>query len=356
VIDALVLLVALLLKSTFVAAAAALLVAALKVLRVSAAARHFVWLLAFAAIALLPLLSLVLPQLIFAIPYSAFGAVGPDLSSPGEHLPDRAGMALVWCVYMLGAAVLLARLATARLALSALWRRARPHIGLASELSQACGVRGAVTVRVADQAVAPMTWGRRVLLPQDAVTWPAARERGVLVHELSHVARRDSLTQLSAAIVRAFFWFSPAVWFALRALRLEQEHACDERVLGAGVGAAEYAETLLEVAIGVRQPPVGMGVSSAMVRRSDLERRVVAVLAPLRARSLGAGGAVALCAVLLASSALIAAVRPVDSARVLGPLAPLSTTLDPLSARLAPLPRLTGRISLPDEPSSDDAR
>lgn len=360
-IDALVPFVALLLKSTLIVAMAASLVTTLRSLRISASARHVIWLLAFGAIALLPLLSIAMPQIALVVAYSAFGAALPNLNSSGEHLPDRAGMILVWGIYVFGAAVSLARLVAARLALSALWRRAKPHIGAihGAELSRTCGARRAVEVRIADAPIAPITWGKRVLLPVGAATWPMSRDYDVLAHELSHVSRRDSLTQLLAAIVRALFWFSPAVWFGLRGLRLEQEHACDERVLGAGAEATAYAETLLDVAAGVRQPPVGMGVSSAMVGRSDLERRIVSVLAPVRTRPLGVGRVGALGAVLLASTASIAALHPVDSARVLAPLGSLSAATSPLqpsTARLAPLPRLTGRIRLRDDPNTDQTR
>lgn len=351
--EALVPLLALVVKSTLIVVVAGALVAALKALRIEAAARHSVWLAAFAAIAVLPVAAAVLPGFAVVLPYSALGIATPDLSAPGAHVPERGWMAWVWSAYALGAGFMLARLAAARLSLTNLWRRAHAYEGACDigELARACGARGEIEVRVSDAPVAPLTWGARVLLPPDAVNWPAARARDVLLHELSHVARRDSLTQILAAIVRALFWFSPAVWFALRGLRIEQEHACDERVLARGAEAVGYAQTLLDVAAGVRQPSLGMGVSTAMARASNLEQRVVAVLAPARLRRLSLMQTAVLGAALFASSAALAVARPV--ALVLGPLPPMTTTLAPLTR----LPPLTERIDVPEEhPSSDPAR
>lgn len=344
--------VALLVKSTFIVLSAGALVMALKALRVAASARHCVWLTAFFATALLPLLALTLPQIEILFPYSALGITTHEFSTPGEHLPDRRAASWIWSIYAVGVGVMLARLAGARAALGALWRRARPYTAQTGldELKDLAGVHAAVEIRVSDKSIAPLTWGTRVLLPADAMDWPAPRRRNVLLHELCHMARRDSLTQMLAAVVRAAFWFSPAVWFALREMRMEQEHACDERVLGIGVASADYAQTLLDVAAGSQTPKPGMGVSIAMVHPSNLERRVMEIIKPEHARPLRTAHAAMLGAGLICTGAALAAVQPRDSARNLGTLGPLTAAQQPLDAelqRLAPLPGLTARLDVP---------
>lgn len=359
--EALIPVLSLLAKSTLIVVCAWVLVTALKALQVAAAARHFVWLTAFAAIALLPVLALALPQITIALPYSALGFATPDLSTPGEHLPDRSVAMWIWGIYAIGAGAMLARLLGARAALSPLWRQARPqalHADIEA-IKQRAGVRAAIEVRVWDQTIAPLTWGPRVLLPADAPHWPPPRLRDVLLHELSHMARRDSLTQMLAALVRAAFWFSPAVWFALGKLRIEQEHACDERVLASGVESADYAQTLVDVAAGSQPSQLGMGVSTAMVQRSNLEQRVIAILKPMQPRPLRRAHTAALGAALLCTGAVLAAAQPRDSARILGPLAPLLTIQQPPgneSPRLAPLSRLTARVDVPDAQDANSKR
>jgi beta-lactamase regulating signal transducer with metallopeptidase domain len=345
--------ISLLAKSTLIVLFAGALVLALKALRVSASARHQVWVTAFVVVALLPLLALTLPRITIALPYSALGIAVPDLSTPGEHLLDRLTGSWIWSIYAIGAGLMLARLVGARVALRALWRSARPHAAQAEfdEIKRIAGVSAAIEIRVSDKPIAPLTWGDRVLLPASAIDWPAQRMRNVLLHELCHMARRDSLTQMSAAVVRAVFWFSPAVWFALRELRVEQEHACDECVLTGGVASADYAQTLLDVAMGSRPAHLGMGVSTAMVQRSNLERRVLTILKPAQARLLRTAHKAMLGVVLLCAGAVLAAAQPRDSARMLGPLASLETILQPLdpeTQRLAPLSPLTTRVDAPD--------
>ena len=76
-------------------------------------------------------------------------------------------------------------------------------------------------VRVLHSAETPMplTWGILrpvVLLPADAARWSRARLSAVLLHELTHVRRRDVLAQAIAQLACCLYWFHPAVWYALR--------------------------------------------------------------------------------------------------------------------------------------------
>ena len=53
----------------------------------------------------------------------------------------------------------------------------------------------------------------------------------ILIHELAHIERRDDWTNLAQRILRALFFFHPAVWWVERQLSLEREMACDDVVL-----------------------------------------------------------------------------------------------------------------------------
>ncbi len=133
----------------------------------------------------------------------------------------------------------------------------------------------------------PLTWGSHapvILLPEDALDWPEAHRRIVLRHELAHVARGDSFTQLVAGFVCALYWFHPLVWIAERRLRAECERACDDNVVSLGTPAAEYAAHLLEVARSARAFGAPGFLSVAMARPSQLEGRLLAVLSESRRR------------------------------------------------------------------------
>jgi beta-lactamase regulating signal transducer with metallopeptidase domain len=118
-----------------------------------------------------------------------------------------------------------------------------------------------------------------VLLPAGFTSWPESRLRAVLLHELAHVARRDALAQILAELVCALHWFDPLAWYAARRLARERERACDDRVLGTGLGACEYARQIVEVA---RQAALGKGPGAALaiVQRSELESRILEILNP----------------------------------------------------------------------------
>jgi beta-lactamase regulating signal transducer with metallopeptidase domain len=153
----------------------------------------------------------------------------------------------------------------------------------------------------------PLTWGSLapvILLPEDAIDWPEAHRRIVLRHELAHISRGDSLSQLIAGFTCALYWFHPLVWITERRLRAECERACDDNVVSLGTPAAEYAAHLLEVARSARAFGAPGFLSVAMARPSQLEGRLLAVLNESRRRvSLSRG--VRPVAVLLTALVLI---------------------------------------------------
>jgi hypothetical protein len=153
-----------------------------------------------------------------------------------------------------------------------------------------------------------------VMLPAEADAWSAERRRMVLLHELTHVTRRDCLTQMMAQMACAFYWFNPFIWFAARRLRVEREQACDDYVLSIGTKPSDYASHLLDIARTAHERPVfdwSQTTSVAMARRSQLEGRLLAILSKENKRGavsrVALTGLVALTCLLLLS---LAAVHP----------------------------------------------
>jgi hypothetical protein len=156
----------------------------------------------------------------------------------------------------------------------------------------------------------PMTIGvlrPRVLLPAAADGWSPQRLHAVLVHELGHVRRHDTLIQLGAQLVCALYWWNPLAWLAAARLRIEREHACDDLVLGAGIRPSSYAADLLEVARCISPAEAAHAGAICMVDLSWTEARLRRILdsaaprRPLGARfRLAAGGATLAFAVTLA--------------------------------------------------------
>jgi beta-lactamase regulating signal transducer with metallopeptidase domain len=230
--------------------------------------------------------------------------------------PSGKWLAIAW----LGGAILaLLPLAFGLLA-NARLRRQSPVLSgsdweaLLERSSQQVGLRRRVTLLSAGPRQMPMTfgtWRPCVALPADAANWSAERRRIVLLHELAHIARRDVPLQMVARIACAVYWFHPLAWWALRQMRVEREHACDDHVLVAGQMASDYAAELLEIARAHSHSPVLLNAALSMARPSQLEGRLLAVLDAHRSRKpLGASWAGGLAVLTLALVIALASVRP----------------------------------------------
>jgi beta-lactamase regulating signal transducer with metallopeptidase domain len=70
----------------------------------------------------------------------------------------------------------------------------------------------------------------------------------ILLHEIAHLRRWDDWTNLAQKLVKALFFFHPAVWWIERKVSLEREMACDDAVLSETASPRAYAECLAHLA------------------------------------------------------------------------------------------------------------
>ena len=184
---------------------------------------------------------------------------------------------------------------------------------LAEEISRGYGLRRPVTLLQSSHPSLLVTWGLarpKVILPSAADAWTEERARVVLSHELAHIRRGDWIVQLSAELLRAFYWFNPLLWVACRRLRLESEHACDDEVMRRGFDGTDYATHLIELARALNQRRPLWFPAPAMARPSSLERRVRAMLNDrLERGSISGGTRAAILVVLLAVTTAVAAAQ-----------------------------------------------
>ena len=166
----------------------------------------------------------------------------------------------------------------------------------------------------------------RVYLP-DSLQGPA--RQAVLLHERTHIRRRDPLVKPLFYAVVCLHWFNPLAWLALRAFEHDMEAACDEAAVQ-GCTLAErstYCESLLHFAMQGR--PIRTPGSLAFGQGSVKER----IVHLLHYRRLGAG-ALALCAVAVGVSVTACMVRPQVDASHAAPEPPAATaeTAEPTPA------------------------
>ena len=325
--------------------------------RASAATRHGVWTLAFGGLLVLPLATLALPRWELAILPGAPVRPAPpaaevadvDTEEPArlvageDERAESAAMAAA-AAPMRSRAARPAFLFSWRQALLGIWaagaliglghvvlgswlvrrlaRRARPvgdaaWLQIADQAHASVGLRSPVRLLESDRVAVPVVHGLTqpvVLIPAGTHTWPAARRRAFLLHELAHVQRGDCLVQTMASLARALYWPHPLGWWAQRRLRAEAERASDDRVVAAGMDGSEYAHLLLEAARSLGRAPQPLAVV-AIVERSSLEDRLLALLDPtVRRQALGRPARILGPAIAAALTALVAAVQPVPLA------------------------------------------
>ena len=312
----------LLFKGAFVLGLGAVTVRCLR--QQSAGVRHWIWVLTFVCILLLPV-GLLFPTLNLPIlpanPLPASELASTEAAEsvseviatiPSPSFPWRIVPIAVWLLGILYCWFGLIRRAKkvhrhrddSILVEDIEWQN------LLSELCDSIGLRRPVRLIRWNENGIPMTWGVRkpvVLLPAVSVEWDESKLRMVLLHELAHIQRRDILTQRIAQYVCMMHWCNPFMWRALDTLLIEGEHACDDVVLSLGIKPATYAEFLFKLAKRIFSLPTHARYAVTMANQSELKARVTALLSTSRNRtSITRAGILGACTLFVLLFSLIA--------------------------------------------------
>ena len=258
----------------------------------------------------------------------------PAVSAPTAALPWYArltpwhALAAVWAV---GVAVLAVRGIVGYIKLKC-------HVALACKTSDGCYSGACVT--------APFTLGilrPRVYLPDDL---QGTARRAVLLHEQTHIRRRDPLTKPLFYAVACLHWFNPLAWLAFCTFERDMEAACDEAaVRGRPLPERNaYCESLLHFAVQGRSIPGSLAFGQGSVKE-----RIVHLL---HYRRLGAG-ALAVCAAVVGLSVTACMVRPqVEDAPATAAPPATAETAEPTPA---PAPTSVPAVAAAALPTLDNA-
>ena len=326
--------------------------------RLSAEARHLIWLAVICSFLLLPLAWLALPafqigQRIPMEPGSALKlAAAPVLSrSDYMRLVDKSieyatlarqgaprlsrGLSFAFAVtWLAGILWFAARYLISQRRLKSLAAGAKATRGLqpiVDALARELGYRGRVRLLCSTRCAVPFAFGLRqpaILLPASAGAWPERRLRAVLTHELGHIRRRDVLTQLIAYAICALFWGIPLLWMAYGFLVREAEKSCDRYVINLGIRGTRYARDIVDLARGCPRGHVLLpGTPIIMRRKNMLKERIENILRSMPARvSFGMRDAARVLAVCLCCIVPLLAVTCATSRAAVKPGASLSET------------------------------
>jgi beta-lactamase regulating signal transducer with metallopeptidase domain len=142
------------------------------------------------------------------------------------------------------------------------------------------GLKAPIAVRRLRRDASPHVAGffrSVVMMPPSAASWTIEARHAALVHELTHIKRRDRTTQALAQVACAIYWFNPLVWHAAAGLARERERACDDAVLKFGARPSDYATLLLDLARSTSSWTPATALS--MARPSAIEGRLLSILA-----------------------------------------------------------------------------
>jgi bla regulator protein BlaR1 len=278
-----------------------------------AATRHAAWTAVVVAMLLLPIWSAaglkvalrVLRPMPSPIGIAADPAnVIPAAALPGTTLPDPpaggdSGRGMNWHdvlvgLYLLGASVLLARLAVGTV------RARRLRRGAVIEAGRLTSERCATPITVG--WLAPV-----LILPRGWQHWPLAQLDAVLTHEGEHARRHDPLVQWLALFNRAVFWFHPLAWWLERRLATLAEEACDAAVLAAGHSPQDYSDYLLDFARSVTREGRRVRVVAMAMPGSGLTERMRTILDGVPVQPISRTRVVCTAAFCAMSSVLFAA-------------------------------------------------
>jgi beta-lactamase regulating signal transducer with metallopeptidase domain len=153
------------------------------------------------------------------------------------------------------------------------------------ELLERFGVHAKLDIWLLDGIGQPFVWG----LLRGAIYLPAnfgrigSREhrRGILMHEITHVARFDAAVNCLQTIAQAIFWFHPLVWWANRNIRAEREKCCDETAI-AKLSAAPrvYSSAIVDTLIAEyqsTQPIPSLAIAGPI---KNIEDRIKTIMKP----------------------------------------------------------------------------
>jgi hypothetical protein len=227
--------------------------------RQNSGTRFAVWFLALLTVAALPVLGgfgagLGQGRGLMGVGTSSAGMPWGSLR-PAITMPGRWALC-VFLAWALGASVAMVRLVAGLWRLRQL-RRSCTAIG-AADLDPA--VRATVNAIVASRSVTIATsdhvrvpaaigfWKPAIVLPAWALReLPPDDLNVILLHEYAHLRRWDDWTNLIQKIVRALFFFHPAVWWIENRLAVEREMACDDAVLAETANPQGYASCLVSL-------------------------------------------------------------------------------------------------------------
>jgi TonB family protein len=134
-------------------------------------------------------------------------------------------------------------------------------------------------IRLSDDISGPVTFGLNnpvILFPPSFLNLDEGSQRAIVIHELIHVKRRDWIYSISEEVIRAAFWFHPAIWWLLGQIQLTREQVVDRAAIEFTSSREQYLEALLAVAKTRFRPDLAL--APLFLKKRHLAQRVAAIV------------------------------------------------------------------------------
>ena len=144
-------------------------------------------------------------------------------------------------------------------------------------------IKKQICLMVSDEVKVPVAVGLiepKILIPDYAINWPQESVKTILLHEIAHLKRHDSISQIIAQIACVLHWFNPLVWIATFKLFIERERAADDYVLNGGIKVSAYVKHLIDASENVKLSNKPALDVAAMARGTDFKDRMLCILDP----------------------------------------------------------------------------
>ncbi|MBD2870345.1 M56 family metallopeptidase [Paenibacillus arenilitoris] len=120
-----------------------------------------------------------------------------------------------------------------------------------------------------------------IYLPEDIVAIAdSAQLAHILLHELTHLKRKDLLANFLWTLAVMLHWYNPLAWLAVKRMKADQEVACDARTLEAldEREASSYGMTLLMLSrLFAGNASIKANLAHFLANDNDMKRRITMI-------------------------------------------------------------------------------
>jgi bla regulator protein BlaR1 len=152
-----------------------------------------------------------------------------------------------------------------------------------SKCKRIIGIENSIPLTLTKHLKSPAVLGMirpSILIPEKTLELLDKEELNfILLHELSHIKRRDLIVSYIITLLTMIYWFNPFLWYAFRRMKEDLEISCDAKVL---LKIEEnkiqrYGNTIIKLAQNQKNNSWIPGIASIVNSKSKMKRRITMI-------------------------------------------------------------------------------